>query len=872
MDRYTMRKRIIATSLNKKRFLSGVFLTLLATVVNAQPFPYQQAGLPVSQRVDDLMKRMTLEEKIAQIRHLHSWDIFNEQTLDKEKLTAVVGETGYGFVEGFPLTGENCRSSMREIQEYMLTRTRLGIPAFTVAESLHGSAHEGSTIFPQNIALGSTFNPALAYRRACMTADDLHAQGMRQVLAPCIDVVRDLRWGRVEESYGEDPYLCGIFAQSEVKGYLDSGISPMLKHYGPHGNPLGGLNLASVDCGLYDLHAVYLKPFEMVLRHLPVYAVMSTYNSWNRIPNSASRYLLTDILRDRWGFKGYVYSDWGAIEMLETFHHTAANKAEAATQALTAGLDVEASSECYPELFRLVKEGKLDKSYIDIAVRRVLTAKFECGLFEDPYGDKHAASGEMHSLRSVELSRQIAEESIVLLKNEDNLLPLDMNKLTSIAVLGPNADQVQFGDYTWSRDNKDGITPLQGIKALVGEKIKINHAVGCSMMSRDTTGIGEAVEATLKSDVAVIFCGSSSASLARDYTRTNCGEGFDLSDLSLTGSQSDLIQAVYATGKPVILVLVSGKPFAISWEKEHIPAIVAQWYGGEQEGYAIADVLFGKVNPSGHLTYSFPQSAGHLPVYYNHLPSDKGFYKRPGSYEQSGRDYVFSSPEPLWAFGHGLSYTTFSFDKMECDKNIYASGDTIEVKVQVRNTGQRTGKEVVQLYVRDLVSSVVTPVKQLKAFAKPELKPREQKEVILRVPVSELCLIDKDGNPFLESGEFEIQVGNSSDCILQKQMIGVGSMSVSTASTSSIKQNHIDKIGTGKKIVVRGVVRDVQATPVEGVHIYSKGNKKELAVTDKKGEYLLKQVASDDILIFSKEGYVSKEIAVEGRSVLNVRL
>lgn len=872
MDRYTMRKSSRVVSLNRMRLMSVIWGSLLAIVVNAQSFPYQQAGLPVSQRVDDLMKRMTLEEKIAQIRHLHSWDIFNGQTLDKEKLTAVVGETGYGFVEGFPLTGENCRSSMREIQEYMLTHTRLGIPAFTVAESLHGSAHEGSTIFPQNIALGSTFNPDLAYRRACMTADDLHAQGMKQVLAPCIDVVRDLRWGRVEESYGEDPFLCGIFAQSEVKGYLDSGISPMLKHYGPHGNPLGGLNLASVDCGLYDLHAVYLKPFEMVIRNLPVYAVMSTYNSWNRIPNSASRYLLTDVLRDRWGFKGYVYSDWGAIEMLETFHHTAANKAEAATQALTAGLDVEASSECYPELFRLVKEGKLDESYIDTAVRRVLTAKFECGLFEDPYGDKHAVSGGMHSHRSIELSRQIAEESIVLLKNEDNLLPLDMGKLTSMAVLGPNADQVQFGDYTWSRDNKDGVTPLQGIKALAGEKVRINYAVGCSMMSRDTTGIGEAVEATLKSDVAVIFCGSSSASLARDYTRTNCGEGFDLSDLSLTGAQGDLIRAVYATGKPVILVLVSGKPFAISWEKEHIPAIVAQWYGGEQEGYAIADVLFGKVNPSGHLTYSFPQSVGHLPVYYNHLPSDKGFYKRPGSYEQSGRDYVFSSPEPLWAFGYGLSYTTFSFDKMECDKNSYASGDTIEVKVQVRNTGQKTGKEVVQLYVRDLVSSVVTPVKQLKAFAKPELKPGEQKEVTLRVPVSELCLIDKDGNPFLESGEFEIQVGNASDCILQKQVVRVGSMSVCTTSTSGIKQNQIDKIATGKKIVVRGIVRDVQATPVEGVRIYSKGNKKELAVTDKKGEYLLKQVASDDVLIFSKEGYVSKEIAVEGRPVLNVRL
>lgn len=857
--------------LYRKGLYLGAFLVLSVINGNAQTLPYQQADLPVSQRVEDLLKRMTLEEKIGQIRHLHSWDIFNGQVLDKDKLSATVGNVGYGFVEGFPLTGENCRSSMREIQKYMITQTRLGIPAFTVAESLHGSAHEGSTIFPQNIALGSTFNPELAYLKTTMIADDLHAQGMRQVLAPCIDVVRDLRWGRVEESYGEDPYLCGVFAQSEVKGYLDNGISPMLKHYGPHGNPLGGLNLASVECGLYDLHAVYLKPFEMVLRNLPVYAVMSTYNSWNRVPNSASHYLLTEVLRNRWGFKGYVYSDWGAIEMLENFHHTAANKAEAATQSLVAGLDVEASSECYPELSRLVKEGKLDEAYIDTAVRRVLTAKFVCGLFEDPYGDKSMASGEMHSSRSVELSRQIAEESIVLLKNEGNLLPLNTNELKSIAVLGPNADQVQFGDYTWSRDNKDGVTPLQGIKTLVGSKVEINYAPGCSMMSRDTTGIGEAVAAALKSDVAVIFCGSSSASLARDYSRTNCGEGFDLSDLNLTGAQSDLIRAVYATDKPVVLVLVSGKPFAISWEKENVPAIIAQWYGGEQEGYAIADVLFGKVNPSGHLTYSFPQSAGHLPVYYNHLPSDKGFYKRPGSYEQPGRDYVFSSPEPLWAFGHGLSYTTFSMTDLACDKNVYAAGDTVRVTVKVRNTGQRTGKEVVQLYIRDLVSSVVTPVKQLKAFAKPELKPGEQKVVTLHVPVSELCLIDNDGNPFLEPGEFEIQVGNSSDCILQKQVIRIGDALVSESSASKGEKENV-KIGQGKKITVRGVVRDVQATPIEGVRIFSVSSGKELAVTNKKGEYVLKQVAEDDVLTFSKEGFASRNMAIEGKSSLNVRL
>lgn len=853
------------------KFLLVIFCALSVITVKAQPLPYQQVELPVSQRVDDLLKRMTLEEKVAQIRHLHSWNIFNGQKLDREKLSSLVGDIAYGFVEGFPLTGENCRNNMREIQKYMLNHTRLGIPVFTVAESLHGSAHEGSTIFPQNIALGSTFNPELAYQKTRMIAADLHAQGMRQVLSPCIDVVRDLRWGRVEESYGEDPYLCGIFAQSEVKGYLDNGISPMLKHYGPHGNPLGGLNLASVDCGLYDLHAVYLKPFEMVVRTLPLQAIMSTYNSWNRIPNSASPYLLTDVLRKRWGFKGYVYSDWGAIEMLETFHHTAANKAEAAVQALTAGLDVEGSSECYPELIQLVKEGKLDESYIDTAVRRVLTAKFVSGLFEDPYGDKKGSSSTMHSPQSVEVSRRIAEESIVLLKNEGNLLPLDVNKLTSIAVLGPNADQVQFGDYTWSRNNKDGITPLQGIQTWAKGKVKVNYAPGCSMMSRDTTGIGKAVEATLQSDVAVIFCGSSSASLARDYSRTNCGEGFDLSDLNLTGAQTSLIQAVYATGKPVVLVLVSGKPFTISWEKAHIPAILAQWYGGEQEGYAIADVLFGKVNPSGHLTYSFPQSVGHLPVYYNYLPSDKGFYRKPGSYEQPGRDYVFSSPEPLWAFGHGLSYTTFSFENMVCDKKVYADGDTIQVKIQIRNTGKRTGKEVVQLYIRDLVSSVVTPVKQLKAFVKPELKPSEQQTVTLQVPVSELYLIDKDGNTFLESGEFEIQVGNSSDCILQKQTIGVGELKVSALSSGKVSNDYL-RIKSGTKITVRGVVRDVQATPLEGVRVYSLNDNRELAVTNEKGEYILKQVASDDILLFSKKDYPSKKMLVKGQVNLNVRL
>lgn len=842
----------------------SVFLFLLvSSVCQAQQLPYQQAALPVEVRVDDLLQRMTLDEKIAQIRHVHSWDIFNGQELDENKLAKVVGDKCWGFVEGFPLTGENCRKNMRKIQEYMLNHTRLRIPCFNVAEALHGSAHEGSTIYPQNIALGSTFNPDLAYRKAKMIAGELHAQGMKQILAPCVDVVRDLRWGRVEESYGEDPFLCGLFGIAEVKGYQEQGISPMLKHFGPHGNPLGGLNLASVECGVRDLHDIYLKPFEMIIKSQPLKAVMSTYNSWNRIPNSASHYLLTDVLRKQWGFTGYVYSDWGAIEMLQTFHHTANSPEECALQALMAGLDVEASSECYPALKQAVKEGWLPVSYIDEAVRRVLTAKFETGLFEDPFGEKYRA-GKVHSEESVRLAREIADESVVLLKNEGKLLPLDEKHLDAVAVIGPNADQVQFGDYTWSRSNKDGVTPLQGIRRLVGNKVKVHYAKGCDMMSPDTSLIATAVEAARKSDVAILFVGSSSASLARDYSNTNCGEGFDLNDLTLTGAQSGLIKAVYATGTPVVLVLVSGKPFVLSWEKEHIPAILAQWYAGEQEGNSIADILFGRVNPSGHLTFSFPQSTGHLPVYYNHLPSDKGFYKKPGSYSEPGRDYVFSSPAALWSFGHGLSYTDFVFEGIDTSLR----NDSIYVKCTLRNVGNRSGKEVVQLYVRDLVSSVVMPVQQLKAFEKVGLKAGESSEVQLSLPVSELAMSDNDGKRVIEPGAFEFQLGNASDRILLRDTLWIGK-EVREKKQCSVP---VEKktVSVGKKIEVRGVVRDIQATLVHGVDIYTKSDGILVGCTDCNGAFMV-EASEGDILVFRKKGYAHRDAEVLS-GTLNIRL
>lgn len=834
-----------------------------------EDLPYKNPLLPVEVRVDDLLARMTLEEKIAQIRHLHSWDLFDGQTLNMKKLHNICAGVGYGFFEGFPLTASSCRDNFRKIQTYLVENTRLGIPGFVVAESLHGVVQEGCTIYPQNIAMGSTFNIDLAYEKAKHIAGELNEIGVKQVLAPCVDVVRDLRWGRVEESFAEDPFICSMMALAEVQGYMSHGISPMLKHYGPHGNPQGGLNLASVDCGTRDLFDIYMKPFETVVTHTNIMAVMSSYNSWNRVPNSTSHFMLTEILRNKWGFRGYVYSDWGVVEMLKTFHKTAVDDLEAAGQVLSAGLDVEASSYCFSVLEEKVRSGDFDVFYIDRAVRRVLRAKFEMGLFEDPYLEHAPYRLPLHSDESVSLSRKIADESVVLLKNEKQLLPLDTDKLKSIAVIGPNADCVQFGDYTWSRDNKDGITPLQGIRHLVGDRIQVNYSKGCSLTSLDRSGIEEAVFAAQQSDVAVVFVGSSSAAFVRYNAESpTSGEGVDLSDISLTGVQNELVQAVYATGKPVIVVLVAGKPFAIPWIKEHVSSVLVQWYAGEQGGASIADILFGNVNPSGKLTFSFPQSTGHLPVYYNHLSTDKGFYKEPGSYDKPGRDYVFSSPAPLWAFGYGLSYTDFKYKKAYTDKKHYQLYDTISVVTQIENVGNCRGKEVVQAYVHDVVSTVMTPVKQLKGFAKVELGIGESKDVLIQIPVKELYQTDDSGNRFLEEGEFEIQIGTSSDRISFKLPIYVGKKVPVGYQTNETVVRKKD-IG-GHLIQVKGVVRDIQATPIVNVRITSNVMKSSVQ-TDLKGEYSI-LVPENSSLIFSKDGYVTKEVEVEWQGDLNVQM
>ncbi len=830
---------------------------------------YKDPKQSVEVRVQDLLKRMTLDEKIAQMRHIHSYAITTDGRVDLQKLRESTDGLSFGCIEGFTFTGREYCEAMNQVQRYMRDSTRLGIPLFTVAESLHGVVQDGSTIFPQSIAVGSTFNPELSYRMSCAISEELKGTGVSQVLGPVLDVARDLRWGRVEECFSEDPFLVTLMGYNSVKGYMDSGICPMLKHFGAHAQPTGGLNLSSVACGERELLSVHLKPFEVVVKELHPMAVMSSYNSWNNIPNSSSHYLMTELLRDQWGFRGYVYSDWGATGMLSYFHKTAQNQAVAAIQALTAGLDLEASASCYTELKQLVENGVLDVKYIDLAVERILRAKFAAGLFEAELPDPADYDKSIHTEAHIALAREIAEESVVLVKNEKNALPLDINKIRSIALVGPNADQVQFGDYTWSRSNSDGVTLAAALKEQYGGRLQINYAKGCDMVTDNKAGFADAVAASRRSDVTVVMVGSASASLSRDYTDATCGEGFDLSDIELTGVQEELIRAVHATGKPVVVVLLSGKPFAMPWVKENIPAIVVQWYPGEQGGNALADVLFGKVNPSGKLNYSFPQSTGTLPCYYNYLPTDKGYYKRPGTPNHPGKDYVFSSPAPLWAFGHGLSYTGFDYVAMETSKENYGVSDTIEVTVTVANEGAYDGKEAVQLYVRHIFPSVATPVHELKGLNKVLIKKGETVQVKILVPVASLAIYDRAMNYVVEPGSYELQVGRASDDIRIKQVVTIEKEKIVLIPTAKERETPQAAAPVASTpVTVTGIVRDVQANPQKGITVRAGGRE---FVTGPDGAYKL-QAMSTDTITFAGSSLRTEVLPIRGRQVINVKM
>lgn len=726
------------------------------------------------ERVAGILSRMDLEDKLRQMRMFSSAQLRDGDRFSADKARALFAGRGIGAVEYRDLPGSACALFYNELQAFLRAQTRHGIPALVTAETLHGLMVPGATVFPQAIALASSWDTALVAEVAATAAREASMIGISQALAPDLDLARDPRWGRVEETYGEDPYLCTRLGVSYIRALQGSGpvvdashLVATPKHFAAHGSPESGVNLAPVACGERQLRELFLPPFRAAIREAGALSIMPAYSEFDGIPCSASRHLLTGILRDEWGFPGYTFSDYGAVGMLHSFHRTAAGPAEAGRQALAAGMDLEAPvAECYgDELARLVASGAVELRLVDAAVTRILRVKLLAGLLDGRSADPAGAVSVLGCAAHRALARRVASESIVLLKNEGGLLPLAPD-IPSLAVIGPNAEAVQLGDY--AVDKADAVSPLAGIRRAVSATTRVAYSRGCGLYDRDRGGIAEAVSAARAADVVVLCLGEASMTNFGvgwgDATgrAALCGEGFDRDDIGLPGVQQELAEAVLATGVPVVLLLVNGRPLTVGSVAREARAMIEAWYAGEEGGNAIADVLFGIVNPSGKLPISFPKTVGQVPLHYNHKPSARGYYKRPGSPGTPGRDYVFNDTAPLFPFGHGLSYTRFTYSGLRIEPGLITPAGSAKVTVRVRNAGPRAGKEVVQLYLSDLVSSVTTPVRALKGFAKVLLKPGEEREIAFTLSPAELSLIDTEMREVVEPGDFTVTVGELS--------------------------------------------------------------------------------------------------------------
>jgi len=754
---------------------------LICSAVKAQV--YKDPKAPVTARVKDLLGRMTLEEKIGQM---------TASDLDKP----LNGNIAYGeCASPFISVGDIARQSVaakKQVQQ----NSRLGIPIIQIGECLHGQLAAGATIFPQAINQGSTFNPVLIKQMGLVIAYEATSSGVDQALSPLFDIIRDPRYGRVEESYSEDPYLVSMMGTAFVTGMqgdvaqsrVSIGSNKVMctaKHFAAYSITTAGLNLSPAEIGERELRSMILPPFKAAVQQANIYSVMPAYNEIDGIPAHANNFLLDHILRKEWGFKGYVFSDYEGLSMLYYFHKVAKDAPAAAVMGINAGVDLESPKpDVYSHLIELVKSGKIKESQIDTAVARILTAKFKAGLFEKPLPDTLQLKARVHTPEHIALSQQIAEESIILLKNDKQLLPLNINNLKSLAVIGPNADQVQYGDYSPTRDNHSGTTVLQGIREFVGDKVKVNYAKGCDLFSMDKTGFDQAITTAKQSDAVVVVLGTTSVVFSgvgwNGHAPENepkdpftCGEGYDVTDISPQGVQRELLQELYKTGKPIILILVHGRPWSISWEKENIPAILEAWYPGEKGGTAIANILFGKVNPSGRLNVSIPQSTGHIPVFYNMVNSNKGFYHNPGTPNKPGQDYVFSSTAPLFPFGFGLSYTSFAYSNLKVSADQFTANEKVEVSVDVKNIGVVAGKEVVQLYLGNKVNSVSTPVMALKGFDKIELQPGEIKTVKFTITPHDIAIWNAEMKYVTEPGTFDVMIARSAEDVVLKKTIEV---------------------------------------------------------------------------------------------------
>lgn len=780
-------------------FLLNIFIPQCSS---GQIVPYKNPEFSVEERVNDLIQRMTIEEKVNQMLKVEVGNLEQDEKgrITRESLDNLFKGQSFGSLDYPPWIDINNVTDIEGIagfsqatDQYSRENTRLGIPVIQLElGGMHGPLVKGATIFPQVLGQGSTWNRELIKKMAQVIAREASLVGYDQAFAPLFDLARDPRYGRVEECFGEDPFLVGEMGKAFVigmqgdpeitKDYIqDNHLISTAKHYVGYSVPIAGINKAPVEVGPRDLRNLYLYPFEKAVREANVYSIMPSYNELNGIPMHANKHLLRDVLRKEFGFEGYVFADYSALEMMQTTHKITTTKAETAVLALKAGIDHEGSDYSYSKLIDLAKQDRNIEVLVDDAVRNILRVKFKAGLFDKPYRVPKNINKLVHTEKDVKLARQVAEESIILLKNHENLLPLNLSDLKSIAVIGPNADQVQYGDYSLTIDNATGVTVLEGIKNIVKDKVTINYARGCDISSLDNSGFEEAINAAEKSDVVILVIGGTSNlingiawdELPEKGVFPTSGEEFDRAQLTPPGIQPELIQAIYKTGKPIVMVMVHGRAYSIKWEKEHIPAILDAWYPGEQGGNAIADILFGKVSPSGKLTVSVPQSAGHVPVFYNYKPTGRGVANTPGSPRKPGKNYVFSSTEPLFPFGFGLSYTQFEYSDLVIDQKELMETDSIKLSVRVKNIGDIIGKEVIQVYINDVVSSVTTPVMVLKEFKKEEIAPGETITLTFSIPCYELGIWDQDMNYVIEPGKFEIMIGASAEDIRLRDSIKI---------------------------------------------------------------------------------------------------
>lgn len=741
------------------RIIFVLIVILLMRLFAGDDPPYLNPNLSVEERVNDLLSRMTLKEKVGQMNQ-RAGKKFLEQNKSEVELNNMLEDLKEGLVGSFLLVGNiETANELQKITE----SSRLKIPFLNAIDAIHGHClYNGATVFPTNISQASAFNVEAVEKINAATAIELRATGYHWAFFPYMSVTRDPRFGRVGENYGEDPLLVARLSVAAVKGLQGDDyaaadkVIACAKAYLGDGQSINGLNLAPMDISMRTLKEIFLPPAEACAR-AGVRTFMASHNEINGVPAHANHWLLTEVLRDTWGFDGYVISDWKDIERLIDGHRVADNQKDAVEMAIMAGVDVHMFGDNFiDKLTELVEEGRIPEERIDRTVRQILNDKFKMGLFENRYVEKDEAMKILANPEHIQLALNAARESIVLLKNENNVLPLSKS-LKKILVTGPLADHnALVGDWVHTQPDENIVTVLEGVREHVGSKIDVEYYNPGNIYDIDEKAIAEAVEKSEDVDVIVLVIGGNDNRSDKNWelkhhrkNRTG-GENIARSDIALAGMQDDLVKALHKTGKTVIVVLINGRPLVLEWISENIPGIVEAWQPGMQGGKAVAEVLFGDYNPSGRLPITFPRSVGHIPVFYNHRPST--FL----------RHYVNSKPGFLYEFGFGLDYTTFEYSNLSVPETI-GNDESIKISVEVKNTGNRNGDEIVLLFINDKISSVTTPVKELKEFTRIQLEPGEIKKVEFTLPHESLSLLDVDLNKVVEPGEFEVMIGGQFD-------------------------------------------------------------------------------------------------------------